>query len=216
MRLRKKEILVRVGERLFAQYGYRDVSVTDITQRAGFGTGSFYIYFPSKEAFFNEILDKLEQESIEEIDRVLSRFQSPLNKLKAIYRFVTLDLRKNSILRGILIRENRFLYPGIELREHALSNHLDTLIENTLREGLQRKALRISMYKNPKQLLFAIYNALLLEFDDQSIGELLDDVLVFIERGFKRRLRLRKRDERIDRRRQWKNPDDSGPSSLQP
>ena len=216
MRSRKKDNLLSVGARLFAEYGYREVSVTDITQKAGFGTGSFYIYFSSKEAFYDEILDKLEQESINEINSVVNRFQSPLNKLKGMYRFITLNIRTNKILRGILIEENRYLYPGFESREHSLSSHIEVLIDSILREGLQRRVFQISHYKDPKRLLHAFYYALLSEFDNRSIDELVDDVLILIERGFKRRLRLRKRDERIDRRKEWRKPDNNTEPSCRP
>ena len=53
----RKETLLKVGERLFAQNGYRDVSIKDITNAAGLGMGSFYTYFDSKEEFYSAILD---------------------------------------------------------------------------------------------------------------------------------------------------------------
>ena len=91
----RKETLLRMGERLFALHGYRDVSIKEITENAGLGTGSFYSYFPSKESFYSSILDRLEQRGIQEVQKHVSSFQSPLNKLKALYRFATLALQRN-------------------------------------------------------------------------------------------------------------------------
>ena len=41
----KRRLFLKVGERLFSRYGYKDVNIEDITKEAGVGTGSFYTYF---------------------------------------------------------------------------------------------------------------------------------------------------------------------------
>ena len=51
----KRELFLKIGERLFSRYGYKDVNIGDITKEAGVGTGSFYTYFPSKEAFYEPV-----------------------------------------------------------------------------------------------------------------------------------------------------------------
>ena len=48
----RRDTLLKIGERLFSEHGYRDVSIKDITSTAGLGMGSFYTYFSSKEAFY--------------------------------------------------------------------------------------------------------------------------------------------------------------------
>ena len=181
--------------------------INDITERLGLGTGSFYNYFKSKEAFYDQIIDRLENRGKQQIDKLIERFQSPVNKLKALYRFTTLGLKHNPILRGILLSDNRYLYPGIERRksrQETLLSHIESLIDVVLREGLQKRTFRFGHLKNPKRLVLTIYNALLFEMHDQqnanTVEDLTDDILVLLERGLKRRLRLRKRDERLDKR----------------
>jgi TetR/AcrR family transcriptional repressor of nem operon len=49
--------LLRAGLELVHAHGFAATSVKDITDRAGVPKGSFYAYFPSKEAFGAEILD---------------------------------------------------------------------------------------------------------------------------------------------------------------
>jgi len=49
-------------------------------------------------------------------------------------------------------------------------------------------------------MLFAIYSAVVSEYSSTNIEELMDDILLLIERGMKRRLRLRNRDERLDKK----------------
>ena len=132
----RKDSLLRIGERLFALHGYREVSIRDITEAAGLSMGSFYTYFPGKESFYAEILDRIEQRGTREVEKHVNSFHSPLNKLKALYRYTTLSLGSNEILRGIYRGERRFLHPGLEtpdrrpqhaVRDDRRSDRRDTL-----------------------------------------------------------------------------------------
>ena len=197
----RKDSLLRIGERLFALHGYRDVSIGDITEAAGLAMGSFYTYFPGKESFYAEILDRIEQRGIREVERHVNSFHSPLNKLKALYRYTTLSLGSNEILRGIYTGEKRFLYPGLESRtagRNTLFERIGAQIEAILSEGGRKGVFRTGLFHDPKRMLIAIFNSLLLDIGHQKSGEVLDDMLLLIERGLKRWLRLRKRDERLD------------------
>ncbi|HEY6799250.1 MAG TPA: helix-turn-helix domain-containing protein, partial [Agromyces sp.] len=40
--------LLAAAERVFADHGYHEASVSRITDRAGVGQGTFYLYFDSK------------------------------------------------------------------------------------------------------------------------------------------------------------------------
>ena len=48
-----------VAEVLFAKKGYFDTSIVDITQAANVALGTFYLYFPSKLAIFQELVRQL-------------------------------------------------------------------------------------------------------------------------------------------------------------
>ena len=37
---------------MFAEQGYHEASIVKITERAGVGLGTFYLYFDSKQAIF--------------------------------------------------------------------------------------------------------------------------------------------------------------------
>src|ERR1700682_6349970 len=47
------------AEALFAEKGYFETSIADITQRADVALGTFYVYFPSKLAIFQELVRHL-------------------------------------------------------------------------------------------------------------------------------------------------------------
>jgi AcrR family transcriptional regulator len=68
----KKEKLLDSGKQLFSTKGFKDTSVADITKTAGVATGTFYLYYPSKEELFMEIYleenEKLKRAIMETVD----------------------------------------------------------------------------------------------------------------------------------------------------
>jgi AcrR family transcriptional regulator len=198
-----RETYLAVGERLFSSHGYRDVNIEDISKAAGFGTGNFYNYFPSKEDFYTEILDRIEERGMNEAVRLVARLQSPLNKLKALYHFTTLGIRQNRLLRGTLVGEEKYLYPGSELRcrrRQCLRTHIEGMIHEIIEEGMQKRVFRSGIFRDPTRMVSAIYQGILIGIDHEESDDLLHDILLLMSRGLKRRFRLRKRDERRDRR----------------
>lgn len=50
--------LLAAAEKVFGERSYFQVSIADITSGAGVGNGTFYLYFPSKEAAFRELVQE--------------------------------------------------------------------------------------------------------------------------------------------------------------
>lgn len=202
----RRDTLLKIGERLFAEHGYRDVSIKDITAAAGLGMGSFYTYFSTKEAFYSDILDGIEQRGVREVEKRVNSLRSPLFRLKALFRYTILSLRSNEILRGIYTREKRYMYPGAEERSqrgNTLFARVEALLGEILEEGTHRGVFRTSIFRDPKRMLIALFSAVPLNGGATTSQELADDMMTLIERGLKRWLRFR-REERLDvRARRW-------------
>jgi len=189
----KRQLFLKVGEELFSRYGYKDVNIEDITKEAGVGTGSFYTYFPSKEVFYEQILDNLENQGIRSVDRLVAGFRSPINKMKALYRFTTLGVKNNPILLGILTGNKKYIYPGQQNRllgKSSLRAHVEKVIAQIIREGSRKGVFRVRQYKNPRRMVLAIYDAILMNLDSDRAEDLMNDVLHLLERALKRRVRL--------------------------
>ncbi|MFP4011253.1 MAG: TetR/AcrR family transcriptional regulator [Spirochaetaceae bacterium] len=199
----KRALLLSVGLQLFSRDGYKDVSISDVTSRASLSVGTFYNYFSSKEDFYDHVLDVVEREGIRKAERVISRLHSPMNKLKAVYRFVTLGVRHNRILRGVLLRDAKYAYPGLEARERraaSLRRRVESMLRDIIREGSRKGVFRTGLYDDPTALVIAVFNTLIYHIEDENVDVLLGDMLTFMQRGLRRTLRLRRRDERRDRR----------------
>ena len=189
----KRRLFLKVGEELFSRYGYKDVNIEDITKEVGVGTGSFYTYFSSKEAFYEQILDNLENQGIRSVDRLVAGFRSPVNKMKALYRFTTLGVKNNPILLGILTGNKKYIYPGQQDRlsgKSSLRAHVEKVISEIIREGARKGVFRVRQYKNPRRMVLAIYDAILMNLDSDRAEDLMNDILHLLERALKRRVRL--------------------------
>ncbi|MGR2753121.1 TetR/AcrR family transcriptional regulator [Agromyces arachidis] len=53
--------LLEAAEHVFAEHGYTEASVSRITERAGVGQGTFYLYFDTKLRIFEELVEDLNQ-----------------------------------------------------------------------------------------------------------------------------------------------------------
>jgi AcrR family transcriptional regulator len=51
-----RQRLLEAAERIFAAVGYHDASIVKITEAAGVGQGTFYLYFASKKDVFDEVV----------------------------------------------------------------------------------------------------------------------------------------------------------------
>jgi AcrR family transcriptional regulator len=66
-----KERILEQGRALFITYGFKKTSVADITKAVGISQGSFYLFYPSKEELYADILMREEQQIR---DTLISRY----------------------------------------------------------------------------------------------------------------------------------------------
>lgn len=203
MKANRRTLLIRSGMELFSRYGYRDVSVEDITRRCGLSVGTFYKYFRGKESFYDQILSLIEREGIRKVERGVNRLHSPVNQLKVVHRFIVLGVRRYPILRGVLQADERYLYPGIDIGGGsigALRDRIEEIVAEIIRDGSRRGVFRPGLYHDATAMVLAILDAMIAHLDDPHIESLSQDMLVLLQRGLRRVLRLRRREERHDRR----------------
>jgi AcrR family transcriptional regulator len=88
---RTRRKLLESAERIFAELGYHDASIVKITEAAGVGQGTFYLYFASKKEIFDElVLDlnaRVRQAMTEAAAQGSTRAESELLGFGAFFRF---------------------------------------------------------------------------------------------------------------------------------
>lgn len=83
--------LLQAAEEVFGEKNYYEASIVDITNRAGVGQGTFYLYFKSKKDIFVELIKHLHHEVRyfiqQEIDQVSNRIDAEKAGVEAFYQF---------------------------------------------------------------------------------------------------------------------------------
>jgi AcrR family transcriptional regulator len=137
--LSRKGVLTRTrlldaAERVFAELGYHDASIVKVTEAAGVGQGTFYLYFASKRDVFDELVRDLNRRvrhaMKEASSRGSSRLEAELLGFGAYFRFTA---EHPALYR--IIRQAEFVSPEM------LHYHYEKLAEGYV-EGLRESMAR--------------------------------------------------------------------------
>ncbi len=89
---RTRQKVLDAAEEVFGRDGFHRASVVDITRTAGVGQGTFYLYFPSKEALFVELVRQMGHEMrrrlAESTAGLPTRAAAEREGLRAFFEFV--------------------------------------------------------------------------------------------------------------------------------
>jgi len=77
---------------------------------------------------------------------------------------------------------------------------VETVLTGIIREGSRKGVFRPGLYSDASRLVIALLDTVILHLDDDHVEELTRDMLVLLQRGLRRAIRLRRRDERLDRK----------------
>ncbi len=85
-RAHMRETLLQSAKSMFAERGYHDTSIAEITTRADMGVGTFYLYFKDKEEIFETII----VEGIEHIKTLVQEevASAPEHKFETFFRSI--------------------------------------------------------------------------------------------------------------------------------
>jgi AcrR family transcriptional regulator len=108
--------LLDAAEHVFGEFGYHEASVVKVAEEAGVAAGTYYLYFDSKKAIFDELVRDLNRRvrhaMKEGSSKGTTRFESELLGFDAYFRFT----REHPTLYRI-IRQAEFVSPEM-LRYH--------------------------------------------------------------------------------------------------
>ena len=91
-RAETRERIFRAALRLFAERGYLETTVEDITEAADVGKGTFFNYFPTKE----HVLAQYGEERLEQVSRALARARSGREPVLSVLKALVTDLAGQS------------------------------------------------------------------------------------------------------------------------
>jgi AcrR family transcriptional regulator len=119
---RTRARLLEAAERVFADLGYNDASIVKITEAAGVGQGTFYLYFQGKAGLFEELVrdlnHRVRRAMTEAAEQGKTRIESELLGFRAFFRFTA---EHPALYR--IIRQAEFASPN------TLQFHYDRIVE---------------------------------------------------------------------------------------
>jgi AcrR family transcriptional regulator len=102
--------LLAAAEQVFGDLGYHDASIVKITEAAGIGQGTFYLYFASKKDVFDELIRDMNRRvrhaMREASSRGTTRLEAELLGFGAYFRFT---MEHPAIYR--IVRQAEFVSP---------------------------------------------------------------------------------------------------------
>lgn len=108
---RTREKLLDAAEEIFGTHGFHGTSIVDITRAAGVAMGTFYVYFPSKEAIFVELVKEMGHDMRRRLheasDSAPDRAKAEEAGFRAFFDFVA---QHPNMYR--IVRECEFVAPG--------------------------------------------------------------------------------------------------------
>lgn len=120
--LATKGKLIEAAEQVFSRVGYADASISRITDAAGIGQGTFYLYFDSKLQIFNELVEDLNHRVRLAMSAASAATENRIDSERAGFRaFFQFTADHPALYR--VIREAEFVSPG------ALRLHYTRIVE---------------------------------------------------------------------------------------
>ena len=108
--------LLEAAEVVFAEQGYHEASIVKITERAGIGLGTFYLYFDSKQSIFEALVIDLNRRVRHSMSEAMEGATSRLDAERAGFAgFFRFTAEHPALYR--VVREAEFVSPDV-LRLH--------------------------------------------------------------------------------------------------
>ncbi|MCX4028709.1 TetR family transcriptional regulator C-terminal domain-containing protein [Endozoicomonas sp. SM1973] len=184
-----RSALIEAGIEQLSNYGYHGTGIKQILDAVNVPKGSFYNYFPSKEAFVADLLTHYIQSHLDEQDAFTANSRaSPLNTLrqlfqKGIERYEAQGCQQGCLI-GCLAAEigstKGLCQNAMKAAAHAWEERITTLIEQAQQQGEVRQDLPAAALA---RLVWSCWEGALLRMKLEGKVDPLQDVIDhFIDR----------------------------------
>jgi AcrR family transcriptional regulator len=146
----RRDELLAIAARLFADKGFKNTTVRDIADAAGILSGSLYHHFDSKESMVDEILRTFQEELFGQYDEILASGADPLAQLEqaVLVSFDAIDQHHDEVAifqndAAYLLTFDRFSY--LADRNKQSREVWLTLLRNGIDAGVLRDDLDLEL-----------------------------------------------------------------------
>jgi AcrR family transcriptional regulator len=129
----KKDLIFHAARELFAQKGYKETNIPEITNLAGVGVGTFYNYYASKDEIFFEVFTRENENTKKEMMSSID----PSEDLQVTLTRMMVRSR-DVISSNLILREwyNKDLYSRMEkwFQEEKSNERMNEILQTYLSE----------------------------------------------------------------------------------
>ena len=130
-----KRKIFQTAIKLFAEKGYENTGIEEITAVAGYAKGSLYYHFGTKEDLFDLLLEEGYKLLNNSIDIKFRKCENALDKLRAIIMVQIKSIIKYEEFVTVIINNTLGDTPRTKKCQKAVSNYIDR-IENVIKQGI--------------------------------------------------------------------------------
>ncbi len=131
---KRREVILKVSKRLFAEKGYASATISDIVRESGYPVGSIYTYFENKEAIIRSIIEDGWHDFSLELNADLVAEQSGKKRLDLLISRFLLRLLDDGEFVSILLTEG-LQYVQVQSKMDVLSGMISEAVVDAEKHG---------------------------------------------------------------------------------
>ncbi len=170
---KRKQELLKIAYRMFIEKGYDNTSIDEIIGAAGIAKGTYYYYFPSKEATLEAVIDMMIDEEAKRAKEVAAADMPVPEKMAAVIYALRPRQDEESIADVAERDENIKLHEKLNKR---LLAEAVPILAGVIREGIKQGIFDCDKVEERIKMILLVSLGM---FNDGDFGE--NDMLVFID-----------------------------------
>ena len=170
---RRKQELLRIAYKMFIQKGYEETSIDEIIAEAHIAKGTYYYYFPSKEATLEEVINMMISDEVKRAREVISAPIPIPQKLIGVITSLRPEQNESNIANTLNRKENIIMHEKISRR--IVDEAVPLLIE-VVSEGIRQGMFTCDHIEERVRMILLMSQHL---FDNGNFSE--GDITVFID-----------------------------------
>ena len=170
---RRKKELLNIAYRMFVQKGYEETSIDEIIAEAHIAKGTYYYYFPSKEATLEEVINMMLSDEVRRAREVLSAPIPVPQKLVGVITSLRPEQDERNIADTLNQKENIIMHEKISRR---IVDAAVPLLTEVVSEGIAQGMFACDHIEERVKMILIMSQHL---FDNGSFT--IGDIEVFID-----------------------------------
>ena len=133
-----RQDLLNAARRVLSRHGFHRTKIVDIAGEAGVAVGTFYLYYPTKEALFLEMVEDAVRLLKAEIDRLESLATDPIQRARAGCETFFYFAQQNRDLFRIVFGHGATFHNVVHQAQELFINGVAANVVNGIRTGVFR------------------------------------------------------------------------------